>query len=274
MIRDIVFCIDTETGGRIVSGECSKPLWIHRSSIPEECGRIFHYTVKPHVTISFPVVYQGVLHRFCLAVKDGLVETYSDHKLSDYMMEVSETVASLSPRNVVDVLKGLYKALIAYYHEELSRLDEAIEKHIDRVLKGVDKYPPIYRLYGRASRLHRGVHGLIYSLHRLERIYSELKELTEEAVMLENMYSTSIDRITQAFSLYFTVISDKTNKIVTKLTIISAIFLPLTLIAGIYGMNFRYMPELYHPLGYPLTLTAMALIAIGELIYFKKKKWI
>ncbi len=141
-------------------------------------------------------------------------------------------------------------------------------------MRGELLYEPIYRLYNRASHLHRGVHGIIYSLQCLDRFYPNLKDLGDEAIMLENMYSTSIDRITQAFNLYYTLISERTNRVVTKLTIISAIFLPLSLIAGIYGMNFRYMPELQHPLAYPITLSAMAVIAIGELLYFKIKKWI
>ena len=58
------------------------------------------------------------------------------------------------------------------------------------------------------------------------------------------------------------------------LTIISTIFMPLTFIAGIYGMNFKFMPELDSKLGYPITLGFMFLIGFGMFLYFKIKKWL
>ena len=57
------------------------------------------------------------------------------------------------------------------------------------------------------------------------------------------------------------------------LTIISSLFIPLTFIVGVYGMNFKYMPEIDQPLGYPIVLIIMAILFSGMLIYFRKKKW-
>lgn len=190
------------------------------------------------------------------------------------MNEALNTLKSAEGPTILDALRTLFKALLSHYHEELSTLDNETEELIHGMMRGKAKHKPIYRLYDRAARLHRGVHGLIYALQRLDNTHPELRDLTDEAIMLENMLSTTIDRIVQAFNLYYTLVGERTNYVVTKLTVISAIFPPLTLIAGIYGMNFKYMPELSHPLGYPATLAAMATIALGELIYFKRKGWI
>jgi magnesium transporter len=64
------------------------------------------------------------------------------------------------------------------------------------------------------------------------------------------------------------------NEIMKVLTIISTIFIPLTFIAGIYGMNFEYMPELGVPWAYPAVWVVMIAIAGGMLVFFRKKKWI
>jgi magnesium/cobalt transport protein CorA len=80
-----------------------------------------------------------------------------------------------------------------------------------------------------------------------------------------------IDSLVQ---LHFSAVAHRTNEVVKVLTLISAIFLPLTLVAGIYGMNFKYMPELDFKYGYFFTLGGMALLVVGLLIYFKIKKWI
>jgi magnesium transporter len=271
----IGFCIDSD---RIINniGKCRKPIWTHYSKLPDWCSHGYIYEASNNtIRISHPLYYNESTYRFCISVGEKVLETYSSIKTSKLLKNISEVIITYPGKLGIDtVLSILYRELITYYHRELSVLDSEIEENIDMIMKGYSRYKQILSLYRRASRLHKGVHGVIYSLRRLENKYSFLGELVNEAIMLENMYSTSIDRITQAISLYYTFISEKTNRIVTKLTIISAIFLPLTLIAGIYGMNFKYMPELNHPLAYPLTLLAMALIAIGELIYFKKKKWI
>jgi magnesium transporter len=64
------------------------------------------------------------------------------------------------------------------------------------------------------------------------------------------------------------------NRIMTILTVVTTIFMPLTLIVGWYGMNFRYMPELEWRWGYPVIIVVTLLIAIGCLLFFKKKKWL
>ena len=66
----------------------------------------------------------------------------------------------------------------------------------------------------------------------------------------------------------------KQNRIMTILTVVTTIFMPLTLIAGWYGMNFRYMPELDSVWGYPVIIAVSILIVIGSLLFFKKKKWL
>jgi magnesium transporter len=74
-------------------------------------------------------------------------------------------------------------------------------------------------------------------------------------------------------NIYISLSSQKTNEVMRVLTVFSAFFLPLTFIVGVYGMNFEHMPELNHPIGYPLVWIAMTLITI--LIYrnFKKNGW-
>ena len=72
---------------------------------------------------------------------------------------------------------------------------------------------------------------------------------------------------------YQSMLQEKGNKRLNILTIIQAIFVPLTLIAGIYGMNFSKMPELQSPFGYFLVLGIMGLISLLELLWFKRRGW-
>ncbi len=74
--------------------------------------------------------------------------------------------------------------------------------------------------------------------------------------------------------IYLSSISNRMNEIMKFLTIIGTIFIPLTFIVGLYGMNFQNMPELRWPWGYPAVLLVMAVIALGMLTYFKRKRWL
>jgi magnesium transporter len=74
--------------------------------------------------------------------------------------------------------------------------------------------------------------------------------------------------------MHMTLISNKMNEVMKVLTIIATIFIPMSFIAGIYGMNFDYMPELSFKYGYFILLGVMALLIIGMIFYFRKKKWL
>ena len=74
--------------------------------------------------------------------------------------------------------------------------------------------------------------------------------------------------------IYLSSISNRMNSVMKVLTVIATIFMPLTFIAGVYGMNFKHMPELEWTWGYPAVLLLMATVGIGMQVYFRKKKWL
>ena len=76
------------------------------------------------------------------------------------------------------------------------------------------------------------------------------------------------------FDIHFAVIATRTNDVMKTLAVLSAIILPLSLIAGIYGMNFENMPELHSKNGYFVTMIVMAIVAVVLLVYFWRRGWI
>ncbi|MBR2991612.1 MAG: hypothetical protein IKF51_09185 [Solobacterium sp.] len=98
------------------------------------------------------------------------------------------------------------------------------------------------------------------STSRVERLYNSSGSLRDYTMQLNDLYRAQSDR--------------KQNRIMTALTVITAIFMPLTLIVGWYGMNFIYMPELTSPYGYPAVIVGSLLIVIVGLVYFHKKNWL
>jgi magnesium transporter len=98
-------------------------------------------------------------------------------------------------------------------------------------------------------------------------------DVYDHSVHVIETIETYRDLTSGLMDLYMTNVSNKMNEIMKVLTIISTIFIPITFIAGIYGMNFKYMPELNHQWGYPIALFLMLAIVVIMLIFFKKRKW-
>ena len=80
--------------------------------------------------------------------------------------------------------------------------------------------------------------------------------------------------VTSLYDAYLSALSHRMNEVMKVLTIIGTIFIPLTFIAGIYGMNFAYMPELAWSWGYPVALLVMLGIGLGILWFFKRRGWL
>jgi magnesium transporter len=82
------------------------------------------------------------------------------------------------------------------------------------------------------------------------------------------------DMVTGMLDIYLSSVSNRLNAVMKVLTIIATIFIPLTFIVGVYGMNFKYMPELEWRFGYPVLWLIMLVIGVSMLIFFRKKNWL
>jgi len=104
------------------------------------------------------------------------------------------------------------------------------------------------------------------------RIY--LRDVYDHTIQVIDTIETFRDMVSGMLDIYLSSISNRMNAVMKVLTIIATIFMPLTFIAGIYGMNFKYMPELEWYWGYPAVWLVVVLVGVSMLIYFKKKRWL
>ena len=168
--------------------------------------------------------------------------------------------------------------LMENYENELDSMEQAI-------IDGDENLPS-----GRLNDIRNDIRYLRIHYEQLMDLAQELQENENGFFAQENLryFRLFIDRASRLYDssmslrdytmqlrdLYKAQLDIKQNRIMTVLTVVTTIFMPLTLIVGWYGMNFRYMPELEWHWAYPVVIGVSILIVVGSLLFFKKKKWL
>ena len=169
-------------------------------------------------------------------------------------------------------------SILERYEAELNKIEDAILNSEE------------YKDLGRVTEIHNDIRKLLVHYEQIIDMTQELEEnengfFSEENLRYIHLFMNLIarrhdsaaslrDYTMQVRDLYHAQLEVRQNRIMTLLTVITTIFMPLTLIVGWYGMNFRYMPELEWEFGYPVVIIVSISVAVACLLYFKKKKWL
>jgi magnesium transporter len=180
---------------------------------------------------------------------------------------------------------SILDAIVDNYFVVLDRLGETIESLEDELRSNPSDQTSrkIHSLKREMIFFRKSIWPLREIINKLERgestlieasTYIFLKDLYDHTIQIIDTVETFRDMISGMLDTYLTIISNNMNSTMKVLTVIATIFIPLTFIAGIYGMNFQNMPELGWKWGYPLVLGIMIGIGIFMLFTFKRKKWL
>ncbi len=180
---------------------------------------------------------------------------------------------------------ALIDAVVDHYFVILEKLGEKIET-LEEILISDPKPETLHEIHGLKREmifLRKGVWPLREVISGLGRVESRLINKTTK-IYLRDVYDHTIqvidtvetyrDMVSGMLDTYLSSVSNRMNEVMKVLTIIATIFIPLTFIAGIYGMNFRYMPELEWAWGYYAVWAVMAVIGVSMFMYFRRKRWL
>jgi magnesium transporter len=179
----------------------------------------------------------------------------------------------------------LVDAIVDHYFQIMENLEDRIQPLEEDVVS--DPRPQvlqgIHDLKSDLVFLRRSLWPLREMLTRLDRDGLPLirddtrpffRDVHDHTIQIIELLESFQEIVSGMMDIYMTSISNRMNNIMKVLTIIATIFIPLTFIVGVYGMNFRYMPELAWRWGYPAVWGLMILVFIGMIIFFKRKKWL
>jgi magnesium transporter len=180
---------------------------------------------------------------------------------------------------------ALIDAIVDNYFVVLEKMGENVEGLEQEVLlqPGQEVQQKIYKLKREVILVRKSVWPLREVVGGLQRSDSKLiskdiipyvRDVYDHTIQVIDTVETFRDILSSMLDLYLSSVSNRMNEVMKVLTIIATIFIPLTFIAGIYGMNFDYMPELAIWWFYPLVWGVMIAVALLMILYFKRKKWI
>jgi magnesium transporter len=179
----------------------------------------------------------------------------------------------------------LIDAVVDHYFNVLEKLGEGIEVLQEQLIANPTKMTlqQIHQLKRQMIHFRRSVWPLresVGSLLRGESIVIQkatmiyLRDVYDHIIHVIDTIEIYREMLAGMIDIYLSSISNRMNEVMKVLTVIATIFMPLTFIAGVYGMNFKNMPELEWRWGYPAVLLVMATVATYMLFYFRRKKWI
>jgi magnesium transporter len=179
----------------------------------------------------------------------------------------------------------LMDAIVDHYFLAVERIGDRVEMYDERIL--TDPRPSDIQEIHRFKRELLGLRKAVWPLREVvgaiaksdsELLHSETRvfwrDLYDHTVQVIDMVETSRDILASLHDTYLSSLSNRMNEVMKILTIISTIFIPLTFIVGVYGMNFDFMPELKWRLGYFVVWGVMLVIGISLYGFFKRRKWL
>ena len=179
----------------------------------------------------------------------------------------------------------LIDTLVDGYLHSIESLGSFMEEMEKEVLQNAEKssLEKIYRLKTNVGFIRKSVFPLkeiMLTLNKTEskliqkKTITYLKDLNDLTIQVLEAVDIYHNMANDYLNIYHSNVANRTNEVMKVLTIFASIFIPLTFIAGVYGTNFDYLPELHYKNAYFIMLAVMAIVAVGMLYFFRKKRWL
>lgn len=184
------------------------------------------------------------------------------------------------------LLYALMDAITDHYYVIIETMGDKIETLEDQLFLGISKQEitqQIQNLKREVLKVRRAIYPLREIINKIEKTHSGLiqdktlhyfRDVYDHVIQISENIEIFREMIWGLMDMYMTAISNKMNEVMKVLTIISTIFIPLSFIVGVYGMNFDTMPELHFKHGYLIVWIVMIILFVGMLYYFRRKKWL
>ncbi len=229
-----------------------------------------------------------LIEHISLIITDNIVLSFQEREgdvFNPVRQRIKNKIGKIRKSGSDYLIYALLDSIVDQYFLVLEKLSDRSESLQDVLINqpSPDNLHTIHQIKRNLIFLRNAVWPLREVIGKLEKDESKLikkntklflRDIYDHTIQVVETVETLRDMISGLLDIYLSSVSNRMNEVMKVLTIIATIFIPLTFLAGIYGMNFEYMPELSWKWSYPIVLGAMVLIGLGMLLFFKKKKWL
>jgi magnesium transporter len=179
-----------------------------------------------------------------------------------------------------DLLTRIVWQALETFDNPVNRLSEQIDFYENQIIlrkNSTDPMEPLYFIKRQASISHKILMLMQEPINHLFVKAGEeaaVQDVKDQYLKMQTLYHQALEDVNNLTSLHLAFAAQRTNEVMKVLTIFSVFFLPITFIVGLYGMNFKFMPELSQRWGYPAVLIIMAIVIITVYLWFRRKKWL
>ncbi len=240
--------------------------------------KMLHYTRKEKLTTEHISLVMGKDYVLTFQEAEGDIFDDLRERLEQGRGRIRGAGADYLMFAILDGVVDNYFSVIEFLSNKVEVLEDKLFDEEDDQNITVE----IQELKKEILKIRRAVMPLREVINRLEKIDNPLieertnkyiRDLYDHIIQVNESVEIYREMIWSLMDMYMTTLSNKMNEVMKVLTIMASIFIPLTFIAGIYGMNFDNMPELHFKYGYFYSLGFMVLVTLVMIWYFKRKKW-
>jgi magnesium transporter len=231
---------------------------------------------------------QFLSEHICLYLTDQVLisfQEYPDDSFQSINLRMQQPTSRVRTRKpdylmyaIIDYITDHYFAVLDSCSDRIHELETAINSDPDEALKRL-----IYRVRQDIAEMHRIVQPTREAISALQRTESlliadktkrYLRDIMDHIMQILDINDNQSDHVSSLHDLFMSEITYRMTNVMKILTVVTSIFIPLTFITSIYGMNFKFMPELTTKWGYPMVWVIMIIVSIISIVYFKRKKWL
>jgi magnesium transporter len=282
---------------------------IHNAALIEGIGKLFHIhpltledivsthqrakfeDYESYVVAMMKMLYYDVKmesEQLCVVLQEGIVISFQEPRGGDAFDLIRNRLRQGKGRirkMGADYLAyALVDAVVDCYFSILEKIGDNIEVLEEELINNPTKntMEKLHNMKREMIFVRKAIWPMRDLINNMERSETPLikpttdvylRDVHDHAIRVIDTVESYRDLLSGMMDIYLSSVSNKMNEVMKVLTIITTLFVPVTFIAGVYGMNFKYMPELESPWGYPVTWAVMLTVMISLLVYFKKKKW-
>lgn len=243
------------------------------------------------VSIMKMIYYNGKLdsEQLSVVLMEGMVISFQEAQGGDAFdlirMRIRQGKGRVRRMGADYLAYALIDAVVDCYFTILEKIGDNIEILEEELINDPSKETMrhLHHMKREMIFVRKAVWPMRELINNMERSETELikpttdiylRDVHDHTIRVIDTVETYRDLLSGMMDIYLSSVSNRMNEVMKVLTIITTIFVPVTFIAGVYGMNFDYMPELHSKWGYPLTWAVMLTVMISLIFYFRRKKWL